>query len=199
MCCQKKRVISDCIRWEKNCLWKRKAHCILLFLSISHVEVKRYFCILANNMFYSFEYGQLGFFKIATVVFSYCSWGYHGKNTGVACHSLAPILWLRRADSLEKILTLGKIEDRRRRGRQKMRWLIASLTQWTWIWANSGIVEDRGAWLAAVHRVIRSRTQLLSTEQLWYFSIIPSKSSKRIMTIFRGDTSFTLEVKDSPP
>ena len=42
------------------------------------------------------------------------------------------------ADSLEKTLILGKIEGRRRRGQQTMRWLIASLTQWTWIWANSG-------------------------------------------------------------
>ena len=99
-CCQKKKkrereresflTVSD---EKKNCLWKRKAHCILLFLSISHVEVKRYFCILANNMFCSFECGQLGFLKIATVVFSYCSWGSHVKNTGVAYHSLAPILW----------------------------------------------------------------------------------------------------------
>ena len=44
----------------------------------------------------------------------------------------------RSADSLEKTLTLGKIEGRRRRGRQRMRCLIASPTQWTWIWANSG-------------------------------------------------------------
>ena len=93
MCCQKKEsflTVSD----EKKIVFGREKHCILLFLSISRVEVKIYFCILANNMFYSFEYGQLGFLKIATVVFSYCSWGYHGKNTGVACHSLAPILWL---------------------------------------------------------------------------------------------------------
>ena len=45
---------------------------------------------------------------------------------------------MRRANSLEKTLMLGKIEGRRRRGRQKMRWLgMTSLTQWTWVWANS--------------------------------------------------------------
>ena len=45
---------------------------------------------------------------------------------------------MQRADSFEKTLMLGKIEGRRRRGRQKMRWLEASLTQWTWVWVESG-------------------------------------------------------------
>ena len=39
---------------------------------------------------------------------------------------------------LEKTLTLGKTEGRRRRGRQRMRWLEVSLTRWIWGWANSG-------------------------------------------------------------
>ena len=38
---------------------------------------------------------------------------------------------MQRANSLEKTLMLGKIEGRRRRGRQRMRWWMASLTQWT--------------------------------------------------------------------
>ena len=38
---------------------------------------------------------------------------------------------MQRADSFENALMLGKIEDRRRRGRQRMRWLVASLTEWT--------------------------------------------------------------------
>ena len=42
-----------------------------------------------------------------------------------------------RANSLEKTPLLGRIEGKRKRGLQKMRRLIASLTQWTWIWANS--------------------------------------------------------------
>ena len=45
---------------------------------------------------------------------------------------------IRRAYSLEKTLMLGKIECRRRRGGQRMRWWMASMTQWTWVWANSG-------------------------------------------------------------
>ena len=40
---------------------------------------------------------------------------------------------MRRANSFEKTLKLGKIEGRRRRGRQRMRWLMASPTQWTWV------------------------------------------------------------------
>ena len=43
---------------------------------------------------------------------------------------------MRRTDSLEKTLMLGKVESRRR-GWQRMRWLDASLTQWTWVWASS--------------------------------------------------------------
>ena len=46
---------------------------------------------------------------------------------------------LRRADSSEKILMLGKIEGTRRRGRQRTRLLMALLTQWTWVWVDSGI------------------------------------------------------------
>ena len=44
---------------------------------------------------------------------------------------------MRRVDSLEKSLMLGGIGGRRRRGRQRMRWLEATLTQWTWVWVNS--------------------------------------------------------------
>ena len=46
------------------------------------------------------------------------------------------LMW--RIDSLEKTLMLGKIEGRRRRGQQRVRWLMASLTWWTWVWASFG-------------------------------------------------------------
>ena len=46
------------------------------------------------------------------------------------------LMW--RVDSLGKTLMLGGIGGRRRRGRQRMRWLDASLTRWTWVWVNSG-------------------------------------------------------------
>ena len=44
---------------------------------------------------------------------------------------------MRRADSFEKTLMLGKIEGRRRRGQQRMRCWMASLTQWTWVFVDS--------------------------------------------------------------
>ena len=45
---------------------------------------------------------------------------------------------MRRTDSSEKTLMLGKIEGQRRRRWKRMRWLVVSLTQWTWVWASSG-------------------------------------------------------------
>ena len=45
---------------------------------------------------------------------------------------------IRNTDSFEKTLMLGKIEGRRRRGQQRMRWLDGITTQWAWVWVNSG-------------------------------------------------------------
>ena len=45
---------------------------------------------------------------------------------------------MQKADSFEKTLMLGKIEGRRRRGRQRMRWLDGITDKWTWVWVDSG-------------------------------------------------------------
>ena len=87
-------------------------------------------------------------------------WGFFGRMDAKA---ETPVLWplMQRVDSLEKTLMLGGIVGRRRRGRQRMRWvdgiidsMIVSLSE------LQELVMDREAWRAVIHGVTKSRTRL---------------------------------------
>ena len=102
------------------------------------------------------------------------SWIFFG-STDAEVEAL--VLWplMGRTDSLEKTPILGKIEGRRRRGRQRMRWM-ASLTQWTWVWASSGSwwwtgsLACRGSW----GRKESDMTEWLNWTELIYNAVLVS-------------------------
>ena len=101
---------------------------------------------------------------------------------------------MRRADSLEKSLLLGKIEGRRRRELQNMRWLDnITDSQWTWVWANSGILW-RSEKLGVLQSVGLQRIgHNWMTEQLKSICIVLSS-----LILHAGSTFLSDKVMQSP-
>ena len=102
------------------------------------------------------------------------------------------LMW--RADSLEKTLMLGKIEGRRRRGWQRMRWL-GGITKLMDMGLSElrELVRDREAWRAEVHGVAKSQTQLNWTELNW--TIMSQGEDPSAGSAFRTRSFFLIRLR----
>ena len=79
---------------------------------------------------------------------------------------------MQRADTFEKTLMLGTIEGRRRRGWQRMSWLDASPTQWTWVGWTLGVGDGQGDLVYCGSLVAKSQTQLSNWTELMFYNTL---------------------------
>ena len=127
------------------------------------------------------------------------------------------LMW--RANSLEKILMLRKVEGMRRRGDRGWDGWMASLNQWTWVWANSGrwwrigkpgLLQSMGLQRVR-HDLVTEQQQLKPQEWSWSFRAVPSVSCRTSVTVQKlekvigrmwlllGSWSWTWAIKSSSP
>ena len=101
-------------------------------------------------------------------------WDFFGRNDAKAeTPVLGHLMW--RADSLEKTLMLGGIEDSMRRGDRGWDGWMASMTRWMSLSELRELVMDRDAWRAAIHGVEKSRTRLSDWTELNWKVVLENK------------------------